>query len=102
MEAKTVRSEKSILRDLQGVSNGNTTYVRRTIEKPYIDVFKGGAVLHLPYGKDGYDFAFGIDKMEAIHKLVENGTWNATVKMMRDTQMEMQLKKAKMEDVIQL
>lgn len=102
METKTVRSEERILRDLKQVSTKNTPYVRRTIEKPYIDVFKGGAVLHIPYGKDGYDFAFGIDKMEAIQKLVGNGTWREFVKVMRDTQMELRLKKAREMDVIQL
>ena len=81
----------------------NNNYQPRTINEPYIDQYRGQAIMHVPYGKDGRDFAFGMEKAKAVDEMIRNGTWRQMMLRMEINQRTIvQMSARKEMDIIQL
>jgi hypothetical protein len=113
MEQQQVRSESSILRELKQVSTGNNTKVvevqlgnfkrpRRTCVRPYVSEYRGNAIMTVPYGAEGFEFSFSIRKGLALNHLMEKGIFQELLRVAVEKQREIDGRKSKSNDVIEI
>ena len=85
-----MRTTTQIVKDLNGstgVSQENNSSIvriqlgdfkrpRRTCEKPYISVYKGNAIMTIPYGKENFEFSFSVRKGQALGRMMADGSFD--------------------------
>jgi len=99
-----MRTTNEIVKELSGsekVEQENSSIVvvqmgtyqrpRRTCKKPYVSVFKGNAIMTIPYGPEGFEFSFSVRKGLALEKMMRDGSFDRllTVALMEQTKINL-------------